>query len=587
MPAIQNVERRGAVYYWRRTVCFHDGKPFTLRLSLRTTNHAVARRLGCALTAKSEMLKVTLATRPPVNLSALQKAQIFREQLEYTRDELDRTHVTYQQNDPDDATYMIIGYVELLEVMLKDFIVHGFPSNAGTRQHVDERLGQLSEEQRDNIVWFFEMDPDPRQRWMERARKDVERFGAAETDENLAIARKVRLEGWLSGVQEFRKRLSDPASLWSQFAPVEPIAAATPTPTPTPTSALDALSEPTISEPWASMTPTQAAARFIIENPKILGDAKRQARWTDKTRRQFLSAVSLLEKSFGAQPLRLLTRESIMALNAHFGRLPTSHHKPERHKNMTLEEICAEAAAEVLAKTRPQQSIGLSATTTNRHFLFLKELMTWFAKHVPNMPEIDWVDFLYEDRRDARKQRDAYTEEEGRAMFRLPIWIGSRSISRRLDAGSEIYHDAGYWVPIIAWYTGCRREEICQLTLDDIGEIDGIWYLTVTDENGGRLKNQTSKRDVPFAQELIRLGLPGYVKALRSAGENMLFPALRTELNNRQYGDVYYKNWWTKMSKQLDFLEPGQALQSFRHTVTTELKHQQVFLETRADLVGC
>lgn len=86
------------------------------------------------------MLKVILATRPPVNLSGVQKAHIFHERLEHMRDELDHTHVTHQQNDPDDATYMINGYVELLEVIPTDFIVHGFPSNAGARQHVDEHL---------------------------------------------------------------------------------------------------------------------------------------------------------------------------------------------------------------------------------------------------------------------------------------------------------------------------------------------------------------------------------------------------------------------------------------------------------------
>ena len=212
--------------------------------------------------------------------------------------------------------------------------------------------------------------------------------------------------------------------------------------------------------------------------------------------------------------------------------------------------------------------------------------MTWFAKQVPAMAIIDWSDFIYEDNRDAREQRDAYTEDEGRAMFRLPIWVGSRSLAKRLEIGNEIYHDAGYWVPLIAWYTGCRREEICQLTLADIGQSNGIWYLTVTDENGGRVKNLASKRDVPFADELIRLGLPGYVEALRAAGESMLFPELRTEAKNRSYGDVYYKSWWTKLAKKLDFIEPGQALHSFRHTVTTELKHMKVFLETRSDLVG-
>lgn len=211
--------------------------------------------------------------------------------------------------------------------------------------------------------------------------------------------------------------------------------------------------------------------------------------------------------------------------------------------------------------------------------------MAWVAKKVDGVATIDWSDFLYEDDHDARDQRDAYTEEEGRQLFRLPIWTGSRSLGRRLEQGVEIWHDAGFWVLSIFWYTGCRREEIYQLTLENIGEENGIWFFTITDENGGRFKNTAAVRLVPFADELMRLGLPDYVKALRAAGETMLFPELRTASGKRSYGDVFYKNWWMKIPSKLDFIEPGQAIHSFRHTVTTELKHREVFLETRADLV--
>lgn len=79
LPAIQNVERRGAVYYWRRAIRFQDGKPFTLRLSLRTTTQSVARRMACAMTAKSETLKMTLgSTGRSAALTTVQKLEIYR-----------------------------------------------------------------------------------------------------------------------------------------------------------------------------------------------------------------------------------------------------------------------------------------------------------------------------------------------------------------------------------------------------------------------------------------------------------------------------------------------------------------------------
>lgn len=590
MPAIQNVERRGAVYYWRRTVRFQVGKPFTLRLSLRTTAQAVARSMGCAMTAKSETLKMTLGQDGgAASLTTIQKAGIFRRAMEEMRDHLELVHVGFQRTDPN-ATFLIEGLVGIYEAMLRDFVVHGVPTNVGSREHVEARFPSLTDDKKETLIDFFADRPDWRDRSLDKAACDLRASGVCETADNLDIARKVNLEGRLAAALEYRRRLVDPATMWTgmiddraasgpmPFAAVAAVPAAVATTTPPP--------ESQVAEPWASMTPTQAAERFIADNPKIVGDARRKARWTAKTRTQFLSAARLLEKSYGARPIRLVVRKDVARLNEHFSRLPVSHHKSRRHDAMSLEEICREAEAEIKTGARDPETIGLQSTSTNRHFLFLKELMAWVGKQVDGVTAIDWSDFLYEDDRDAREQRDAYTEEEGRQLFRLPIWTGSRSLGRRLEQGTEIWHDAGFWVLPIAWYTGCRREEICQLTLDDIGQEDGIWFFTITDENGGHVKNRAAVRLVPFADELMRLGLPDYVKALRAAGETMLFPELRTASGKRSYGDVYYKNWWTKIARKLDFIEPGQAIHSFRHMVTTELKYREVFLETRADLVG-
>ncbi len=104
----------------------------------------------------------------------------------------------------------------------------------------------------------------------------------------------------------------------------------------TPATAEVLFSESEIAERWRLMTPTQAAERFIADNPKIVGDARRKARWTDKTRSQFLSAARLLEKSYGARPIGLFVRGDVVRLNEYFSRLPVSHHKWRRHDAMSL-----------------------------------------------------------------------------------------------------------------------------------------------------------------------------------------------------------------------------------------------------------
>lgn len=587
MPAIQNVERRGAVYYWRRTLRFPDGNAPTVRLSLRTTDQSVARRMACAMTTGSEALRMKVESEARASgLTTEQKADIFRKAMANLRDQLDRNHVDFQRTDPDEASEMIASLVEIYERMLGDFIRHGVPPHAGTREYVDTRFPDLNEDQREGIFQMFRLTPNPVEGTVSMARAEVDRVGGADSPMAIAMARKAIFEGKFAAAREFRQRLDDPMSFYGHMSAVSPPlvpAATVPIDVPAPQISVQA-----VPAAFTALGPVAAAEKFIADNPKIRGDVdgKRKARWTDKTRSQFLTAARLLQKSYGDRPLHLLTHADVFALNAHFARLPSSHHKSPRHTPMTLEAICLEAEAAVASGKLAKETIGLIAATTNRHFLFLRELAQWVRKAVPSMAEIDWNAFIFEDDRDARDQRKAYSVEQGRTLFRLPIWTGCRSATYRLSPGTRIWHDAGYWLLLIAWYSGMRRQEMCQLRLDDVRCDDGIWYFNVRNFELSRLKNRAAIRCVPVADELLRLGLIDYVQALLKKRETMLFPELQGSSSRPTQGDAFYKQWWMKIAAHLDFIEPGQSVHAIRHTVATELKERRVFEEERADLLG-
>jgi integrase len=78
-----------------------------------------------------------------------------------------------------------------------------------------------------------------------------------------------------------------------------------------------------------------------------------------------------------------------------------------------------------------------------------------------------------------------------------------------------------------------RREEIGQLTVADVQEEDGIAFLRITDEESlqQNLKNEGSRRRVPIAHDLIRLGFMDYVERMRKAGHVRLFPDLKKGKN--------------------------------------------------------
>ena len=176
--------------------------------------------------------------------------------------------------------------------------------------------------------------------------------------------------------------------------------------------------------------------------------------------------------------------------------------------------------------------------------------------------------------------------DEGKQIFSLPPWTGSRSHARRIQPGELQVHDAWYFVPLIAWYSGMRRDEICGMELADIEVLNDVWLFYVRDNDTRRVKTVSSERKLPFAKELIRLGLPDYVEALRAAGETQLFPELAAVSGKGTMGDAYYKKVWTKLVAALPFLGDGQGLHAFRHTAIDSLKAVKISDAVAADFAG-
>lgn len=82
-----------------------------------------------------------------------------------------------------------------------------------------------------------------------------------------------------------------------------------------------------------------------------------------------------------------------------------------------------------------------------------------------------------------------------------------------------------YWSPLLELYTDARIEELCQLHLNDIRKVDGIWCFDINDNTPDKkLKSPASKRLVPIHTRLIELGFLDYKKRVKGT---RLFPELK------------------------------------------------------------
>lgn len=599
MTRIQNSIRKDGTYYFRRIIRLGNDKPFRIRLSLRTTDHCRARIMTPTLVVKSEALRMSMMqTMNRDGLTADQRAEIFRRQMLRERDRLEAGHAQLQLADlgdqlPEEA---LETHLDLSEAVSGDLARNGEtgpllviripPEDPETGEEPpieiltwEDYIGALAGEDADALAPLHLSD-----------------LQIPLSPLNLQMAKRIIHQASVQAIREYREIVANHGAVYlpALMAPPAPYVAPAPAPAlsaPRPPAA-DALINATDGSPspWRTMTPSEAAAAFIEANPRtggLDGNARKKGpSWTEKTREQFKLPALLLEQIMEGRPLASVTDIDLGKLNAHFNRLHgPSFRKSPTHRTMTIQEIADQTDALVQAKKIPEQEIGLGIGTTNRHWGFLRQLTDWFARH-QTIASLDYSAFIIADDRDPRTLRDTYSIEEGRQLFGLAPWSGSASISRRFAPGKTIVHDACYFVPLIAWYTGLRREEICGLELADIEQEDDIWHFNIRDNTVRKLKTKTSNRLVPFADELVRLGLPDYVGSMRDAGETLLFPELTAESGKGTLGDAFYKLHWGKIASRLPFIERGQAMHSFRHTLTDELKANRVDQEVRADLVG-
>jgi integrase len=120
-----------------------------------------------------------------------------------------------------------------------------------------------------------------------------------------------------------------------------------------------------------------------------------------------------------------------------------------------------------------------------------------------------------------------------------------------------------YWLPIVALFTGARREEIASLKASNVKKVDGVSCFLI---EGG--KTADARRVVPVHPQLEALGFMAYAQHLQSMGQELLFPYLVDGANGRG------KNAGRQFAKLLDkrkIQDERKVFHSFRHTLITRL----------------
>ena len=301
---------------------------------------------------------------------------------------------------------------------------------------------------------------------------------------------------------------------------------------------------------------------------------------------------------------RVWTCRPIREVVALFAQLPRNVDKDAEIDGIIelVETLQAENAG------RPIDRAILSLAAWNRQAAWLRTFGKWLKKNSLHEEGLEIFGNLHveadedaeELRRGVRSGRPHWERAEAEALFATPLFLGSRSMSRRHKPGSLVEGDALYWLVAIAATTGMRREEIAQCRVQNVKRLgedgrDALWYFDL--DRTLSLKNRESERWVPVPQALIDLGFWDDLITGRDA-EAMLLPGVVRNAAGK-FGDVTGKGFGRYRralpaqtvevdggEKEVDFGAPLLDLHAMRHSMATWLIDADVGQPIAEELLG-
>lgn len=236
------------------------------------------------------------------------------------------------------------------------------------------------------------------------------------------------------------------------------------------------------------------------------------------------------------------------------------------------------APADVKAFVLKRMEEGKSAATIKKEHAIIRVMLSravaegWRTDNPADKTELP--------KDTGERKRRSYKPEELAAVFGAGVFVKG---DRPEPGGGE----AAFWIPLLAAFTGARREELAQLETDRVRVEEGFPYLAIDplDDNGS-LKTDESKRAIPLHRELIRLGFLEFVEDRRKEGGGHLFPLL-TKNKFGQYS-ARWGAWWGRYVRDAAGLDDSRLspMHSFRHSVVTDLRQQRIREDEERRLLG-
>ncbi|MAM87518.1 MAG: integrase [unclassified Hahellaceae] len=304
----------------------------------------------------------------------------------------------------------------------------------------------------------------------------------------------------------------------------------------------------------AQQGPTLTAVFEKWAEDKLASDGRNRS--TVKTVAEFKTVIIRFTELFGDLPVIQITKPVVQDFRLKLGEIPV---KGQGLRGLTALELILKAEAENL----PTASLG----TVRKQLRALSTILSFAKKRLGVLQEepvaasgIIGQLLKSAKRADASEHGDKeYSWADLVSIFKSPIY------SKGWKPPIADYGEAFYWLPLLMAYTGARREELTQLTVDDVrqDETTQVWHLSMRPTGDKSIKTESSKRRIPLHPDLLELNFLAYKDSVPAEGR--LFPKLRFH-PTEGYGHNYGKRWKEYLQKVAKIESKADPVHGFRHT---------------------
>jgi Integrase len=284
--------------------------------------------------------------------------------------------------------------------------------------------------------------------------------------------------------------------------------------------------------------------------------AFKEPEWTPKTKLEMGGVFRFLLELLGDVDVTDITRQAVLDLRANLMRLPPNLHK--RYPDQTIQQLLNRTDIHPMSTKSVNKHVG-GIGGLLRYCLDIGVVTVNCATGL-KLSEKGRVD----------EERSSYDVDDLKSIV--------ANLPRKPTLPER------YWIPLIGCYSGMRLNEICQLYVEDVQQVEGIWCLSINGAKDKRLKNQASERVLPIHPKLIDLGFIEHREKVKKAGVPRLWPNL-TWMDVHGYSNGF-GNWYQRFNRRYVTNDPKKVFHSFRHLVTDTLKQAGVQDSLIAELVG-